>query len=98
MRVALLASDRQTWVDFPIVPDGQVRPGARRGEAVGQIAFAQVAELAVPFRALALEPGTRVALCVHALRGEVEVERLPRYGFIAFTVPDRDFERVHWRV
>ena len=31
-------------------------------------------------------------------RGEVEVERLPRYGFLSFAVPDGDFERVHWRV
>jgi alpha-amylase/alpha-mannosidase (GH57 family) len=98
VRVSLLASDRQTWVDFPLVPDAAPRPGDRRGEAVGGIAFGQVAELALPFGALSLAPGTRVALCVHALRGEVEVERLPRYGFIAFTVPDRDFERVHWRV
>ena len=98
LRVALLASDRQTWVDYPVVPDGRRHAGGRWGEAVGEIAFSQVAELSVPFRALALEPGTKVAMCVHALRGEVEVERLPRYGFIAFTVPDRDSERVHWRV
>jgi alpha-amylase/alpha-mannosidase (GH57 family) len=98
VRVALLASDRQTWVDFPVVPDARSRAGACRGAAVGTIAFGEVAELALPFRALALEPGTKVALCVHSLRSEVEVERLPRYGFIAFTVPDRDFERIHWRV
>jgi hypothetical protein len=32
------------------------------------------------------------------MRGDVEVERLPRYGYLAFTVPDENFERIHWRV
>jgi hypothetical protein len=40
----------------------------------------------------------KLALSVHALRGDVEVERLPRYGFLAVTVPDADFEHVNWRV
>jgi alpha-amylase/alpha-mannosidase (GH57 family) len=98
VRVVLLAPDRQTSVDFPLVPDGVVRPGTRRGEEIGRAVFAEVLELALPFAALALAPGMKVALSVHSLRGEVEVERLPRYGFLAFTVPDADFEHVHWRV
>jgi alpha-amylase/alpha-mannosidase (GH57 family) len=98
LRVAVLAADRQTWVDFPLVPDGKLRPGRHRAEELGKIAFAQVVELSVPFDTLGLRPGAKVALCVHALRGEVEVERLPRHGFLTFTVPDRDFERVNWRV
>ncbi len=96
--MVVLAADRQTAIDFPLAPDGQVRPGKRRGDDLGQGAFAQVLELAVPFAALGLAPGMKVALSVHALRGEVEVERLPRYGFLAFTVPDADFEHVNWRV
>jgi hypothetical protein len=40
----------------------------------------------------------KVALYVHALRDGVEVERLPRYGFVSFAVPDADFEQVNWRV
>jgi alpha-amylase/alpha-mannosidase (GH57 family) len=98
VRVAVLASDRPTWVDFPLMPDGQLRPGRHLGEELGKIAFAEVAELAIPFDALGLPPGAKVAICVHALRGDVEVERLPRYGFVAFTVPDGDFERVNWKV
>ena len=98
LRVVVLAADRQTAVDFPLVPDGAVRPGRRRGDELGQVAFAQVLELALPFAALGLAPGMKLALSVHVLRGEVEVERLPRYGFLAFTVPDADFEHVNWRV
>jgi alpha-amylase/alpha-mannosidase (GH57 family) len=98
LRIVVLAADRQTAVDFPLVPDGVVRPGQHKGDDLGEAAFAQVLELAVPFAALGLAPGMKVALSVHALRGEVEVERLPRYGFLAFTVPDADFEHVNWRV
>jgi alpha-amylase/alpha-mannosidase (GH57 family) len=98
VRVVVLAADRQTAIDFPLVPDGNVHPGRRLGEEVGRAAFAQVLELAVPFEALALGPGMKLALSVHALRGEVEVERLPRHGYLGFTVPDADFDHVNWRV
>ena len=98
VRVTVIAADQQTWVDFPVVPDGQVRAGKRQGGELGRIAFLDIAELALPFRALDLAPGTQLAICVHALRQDVEVERLPRYGFIGLTVPDRDFERINWRV
>jgi alpha-amylase/alpha-mannosidase (GH57 family) len=98
VRVVILAAERQTAVDFPLVPDGVVRPGQLRADPLGQAAFAQVLELAIPFAALGLTPGMKLAISVHALRGEVEVERLPRYGFLAFAVPDADFEHVNWRV
>jgi alpha-amylase/alpha-mannosidase (GH57 family) len=98
VRVGVLAGGRQTAVDFPLVPDGAPRAGRRDGADCGSVAFAQIVELAVPFRALGLSPGTRVALYVHALRDGVEVERLPRYGFLALAVPDADFEQVNWRV
>ena len=48
--------------------------------------------------ALGLGPGDKVALAVHVLRAAVEVERMPRYGFITLAVPDADFEGVNWRV
>ena len=55
-------------------------------------------ELALPFEPLGLRPGARLAVALHVLRGEVELERLPRFGYVTLTVPDQDFERVHWRV
>lgn len=98
LRVLLLAPDRQVAVDFPVSPDGRLRPGRHRAGDLGEVAFALVLEAAVPFAPLGLAPGTRLALSVHALRGELEVERLPRYGFIPVTVPDAEFEHVNWRV
>jgi alpha-amylase/alpha-mannosidase (GH57 family) len=98
VRVSLLAADRRTAVEFALVPDGAVRAGLCGTEAVGQAAFAQVLEIALPFSSLGVGPGAKTAIAVHALRNGVEVERLPRYGFLALVVPDADFEHVNWRV
>ena len=101
IRVMVLAGEVQLAVDFPLVPDGIARPGRREGHpdgAVGDSAFADVWEASLPFAALGLRPGARVAISVHALRGGVEVERMPRFGYVNIVVPDADFERVNWRV
>ena len=98
VRVVVYAAERRITVEFPLVLGGARRPGSRDGEPFGEAAFEKVLEIALPFEALGLAPGMKVALSVHTLRGEVEVERLPRYGFLAFAVPDADFEHVNWRV
>jgi hypothetical protein len=91
-------ADRTTAVEFPLVRDGTAHPGRAGGGEIGQAAFAQVLEIALPFAALGLAPRMKLALSVYALRGDVEVERLPRYGFVSVTVPDADFDQVNWRV
>ncbi|GEJ58645.1 glycoside hydrolase family 57 protein [Anaeromyxobacter diazotrophicus] len=98
VRVELLATGVQAQVDFTPACDGVERPGRRDGAPLGRAAFARVMELALPFAELGLAPGERVALALHVLRGGVELERLPRAGYVTLTVPDQDFERIHWRV
>jgi alpha-amylase/alpha-mannosidase (GH57 family) len=98
VRVEVRVDGREERVEFEVVPDGVARPGRARGAALGSAAFAKVVELSIPFEPLALERGASLAVAVHALRGEVEVERLPRTGYLTFAVPDEDFERAHWRV
>ena len=55
-------------------------------------------EMALPFAGLGLSAGDRVAVALHVLRGDVELERVPRFGYVTLTVPDQDFERINWRV
>jgi hypothetical protein len=99
LRVEVLAHDRQVEVDFQILPDGEVRPGrGPGGRELGRSVFVDVMEASVPFAALGLRPRDKVSLAVHVLRSMVEVERLPRYGFVSLAVPDVDFEGVNWRV
>jgi hypothetical protein len=74
LQVQVLAADRQTAIDLPVAPDGALRPGGREGGGeAGRVAFQEVLEAAVPFAALGLAPGVKVALSLHLLRGEVEV-------------------------
>jgi alpha-amylase/alpha-mannosidase (GH57 family) len=89
----------QRWqIAFGLVPDAAERRGRREGREVGVSAFARVVEVAVPFAQVGLREGDRVALAAHILRAGVEVERLPRFGYLTLTVPGADFERIHWRV
>jgi len=98
VRVVVLSPASQLWIDFDVAPGGGTRPGRKGAAAVGSSAMEEVLELSVPFAALNLLPGAKLALAVHALRGDVEVERLPRFGYVNLVVPDADFERLHWRV
>jgi alpha-amylase/alpha-mannosidase (GH57 family) len=98
VRVEAVAADLQAQVDFEVCPDGAERRGRRAGAELGRGAFARIVELAIPFAELKLARGDRLALAVHVLRGDVELERFPRFGYLTLTVPDEDFERIHWRV
>ena len=98
VRVEVVAANLQAQVDFEVRPDGAERPGRRAGADTGRSAFARVLEMAIPFAGLGLARGDRLALALHVLRGDVEMERLPRFGYVALSVPDEDFERIHWRV
>jgi len=98
VRVAVRTNEREVKVVFPVVPDGVLQTGQGESGPVGSASFARLLEIALPFAELGLAPGTRVALAIRVLRGEVGLERLPAQGHLTFSVPDEDFERIHWRV
>ncbi len=98
VRLVLLGGTGERRVDFELLADGQRRRGRSEAGESGNAACLRVWEAGVPFADLGLRQGDEAALAVVILRGEVEVERLPRSGFLGFTVPGPDFERVHWRV
>ncbi|MBI4495790.1 MAG: glycoside hydrolase [Deltaproteobacteria bacterium] len=58
----------------------------------------QIIELAVPHSELNLKPREKVDFFLRVRQGELELERLPRSGFLSLVVPDRDFELSFWRV
>ena len=68
------------------------------GRPCGHGRSGAIVEIAVQLRALGLVPQDRFGLRVRAMRGEVEFERLPRYGEIALAVPGHGFEAAHWQV
>ncbi|HUB05796.1 MAG TPA: glycoside hydrolase family 57 protein [Myxococcales bacterium] len=74
---------------------GRLEPG---GRSVGGGAFLDILELQVGFDELGVRAGDHLWLSVHALAGEVEVQRFPANGALELEVPGPDFERVHWKV
>jgi alpha-amylase/alpha-mannosidase (GH57 family) len=69
-----------------------------KGVRVGSGRTGTIVELSLSQQALGLKPGARVSLLLRVLRDEVELDRLPRYGEIMLTIPDRNFELANWRV
>ena len=76
--------------ECPARDERQVRCGAGRVGAIVELSLSQ--------EALGIAPGDHLSLLVRLLKGGVEVDRLPRYGEIELTVPDRAFEKAHWQV
>ncbi|MEK6602892.1 MAG: glycoside hydrolase family 57 protein [Nitrospirota bacterium] len=58
----------------------------------------KVIELAVPFKELGLQAGTRVQFVVTVMQGDLELDRIPAHRPLAFTVPDHTFEGAMWKV
>jgi alpha-amylase/alpha-mannosidase (GH57 family) len=98
VRVELVTAKVQAQIDFELVEDGRERDGTQGEKKLGHGAFSRLLEIAIPFKDLSFAEGDRLALAMHVLRGGVELERLPRFGYVALTVPDQDFEQVHWGV
>ncbi|MDH4229361.1 MAG: glycoside hydrolase family 57 protein [Nitrospirota bacterium] len=64
----------------------------------GCCAFAEVLEIAMPFAPMGWKPGDEVRLFVRVLEDGAELERWPGQGYLAVTLPDRDYEAHHWVV
>jgi hypothetical protein len=100
----LLLGSGERRAELVIVPELGEPPlrlllgGDAPARPVGRASFHDILEIALPFEQLGLTSGSRVALAVQVLRQGVEVERLPRHGFLSFTVPDEDYERKNWKV
>jgi alpha-amylase/alpha-mannosidase (GH57 family) len=79
-------------------PLPRVLEGAAEPRPAGRASLHDILEMGVPFASLGLSAGARVAMSVQVLREGIEIERLPRAGYLSFTVPDADYERRNWRV
>lgn len=98
IRVTLLGPLGPSRLEFPVVADGVSRPVRRDGTEVGRAVLAKIVEVEIPFAPLGIRPGDELVMSVEALAGEAELERIPRSGYLPLSVPDADFERIHWRV
>jgi hypothetical protein len=97
LAVQLRSGEREVEFRTALAP-GPLEPRDAAGTPTGKGAFGAIVELSIPLAAAGLAPGDKVSLAVQGLRAGVEVERLPRHGFLGLEVPDENFERRLWKV
>jgi alpha-amylase/alpha-mannosidase (GH57 family) len=97
LAVQLRAGEREVEFRTALAP-GPLAPTDAAGTPTGKGAFGAIVELSIPLAAAGLAAGDKVSLAVQGLRAGVEVERLPRHGFLGLEVPDENFERMLWKV
>jgi alpha-amylase/alpha-mannosidase (GH57 family) len=98
IRVTLLGPLVPSRLEFEVAKDGVPRPVRRDGAEVGRAVLLKVLEVEIPVAPLGIRPGDELVMSVEALLGDVELERIPRSGYLPLSVPGADFERIHWRV
>jgi hypothetical protein len=98
VRVTLLGPRGPSRLELDVAADGVPRPVRLDGAEVGRAVLLKILEVEIAFASLSLAAGDELVLAVEAIAGEVELERIPRSGYLALSVPGADFERIHWRV
>lgn len=61
-----------------------------------EAAVGDILEARVPFKCIGANPGDEINFFVTLNKDSMEMERCPWRGFIAFTVPTKDFEAMMW--
>jgi hypothetical protein len=67
-------------------------------EALWSYAFGEIVEIQVALEALGVSEGDTVQFFAQLQEGDVEVDRIPRRGFLSITVPSKTFEAEMWYV
>ena len=62
------------------------------------IGAGKIVELSLAFQELQFHSQEKVHFFLQIQRGDLEVERYPRSGYLSLIIPDRDFESVHWQI
>ena len=88
---------RSRW-SFPARPGRRVRPGARGEQALGQVAFPACSSSSSPSPPSASPPASARAVGARAAGRRGAGAAAPLGGYVTLSVPDQDFERIHWRV
>lgn len=92
MRLSFMTDDGEMRLEA--IEGGQVVP---RGE-ISEVAAGSVLEFSVPFALIHARPQDRLRFYLTLMREELELERHPSSGLLAFCVPDEGYERMFWHV
>jgi alpha-amylase/alpha-mannosidase (GH57 family) len=68
------------------------------GKIFFTIHLGQIIEVSIPFRELSSRPKEKLDFFLRVQKGDLEIERYPRSGYLSLIVPDRDYEQAMWQV
>ena len=99
----------QEWkIVFPVIfPEGEKQfftlyrrseKGTQPLREFSSICAGLIVELSLPFTELCFHPKDRTNFFLRVEKGDLEVERYPRSGYLSLVIPDRDFENTQWQV
>jgi alpha-amylase/alpha-mannosidase (GH57 family) len=88
------AEGETPYYDLYLREDDRLVPKGRSD----RLAAGKILELSIPFQEFGLQPHERVQFFIQVQKGDFEVARYPRRGYLSFSIPDRDFESIHWQI
>jgi len=65
---------------------------------IDRVAVKDIIEIAIPFKVIKVSANEEVQFIVAVSRGEEEIERWPKRGYLSFDVPTEEFEAIRWCV
>ena len=65
---------------------------------IKDVAAEEIIEIAIPFDSINASINEEVQLVVVVSRGEEELERWPKSGYLSFEVPTEEYEAIRWCV
>ena len=106
--VLQILSPAESRIVFPLhFPEGE-RPFFRylRGsesnspppKTFSTIQLGQIFELSIPFDEIISPPQEKLDFFLFVQKGDLEIERYPRSGYLSVIVPDADYEQTMWQV
>ena len=103
-----LLTPREWRISFPVkfsekeqpsfLLDGQSKSDLQAPRRLTSIASGPIIELAIPFANLQFHPKEKMEFFLQVQKGDLELERYPRSGYLSFVTPDQEFEQINWQV
>ncbi len=106
-RIRLL-TPREWIISFPVkyaaeeqpffLLDGRPKSGSQTSRRLTSIASGSIIELAIPFADLEIHAKEKMEFFLQVQKGDLELERYPRSGYLSCVTPDQEFQQINWQV
>ena len=103
-----LLTPREWIISFPVkyaakeqpffLLDGRPKSGSQTPRRLTSIASGSIIELAIPFADLEIHAKEKIEFFLQVQKGDLELERYPRSGYLSYITPDQEFQQINWQV